>query len=69
MRLLVCGSRNWADTTSIAYHLAPIFGTDPDRLVIHGNCGDLRSRPPRGADVLAGLRGWRWRSMRCLRCR
>lgn len=59
MRLLVCGSRDWTDSGEIAFHLALIFGTDPNRLVIHGNCGDLNHRErgkrvPMGADVLAG---------------
>lgn len=59
MRLLVTGNRNWTDSDDIAFHLALIFGTDPDRLVIHGNCGDLNHRErgrrvPMGADVLAG---------------
>lgn len=54
MRLLVCGSRDWTDSGEIAHHMALMFGKETDRLVIHGNCGDLLARPPRGADVLAG---------------
>lgn len=59
MRLLVTGSRDWTDSCGIAFHLALIFGQDPDRLVIHGNCGDLNHKVrdrcvPIGADVLAG---------------
>ena len=54
MRLLVCGSRDWTATEDIAYHLALIFGKETDRLVIHGNCGDLLAKPPRGADKIAG---------------
>lgn len=54
MRLLVCGNRDWTATDDIAFHLALIFGRETDRLVIHGNCGDLLAKPPRGADVLAG---------------
>lgn len=54
MRLLVCGNRDWTDAGEIGYQLALIFGEDRERVVIHGNNGDLRARPPRGADVLAG---------------
>lgn len=46
MRILVCGSRNWTDSGEIAYQLALIFGTERDRVVIHGGAN--------GADRIAG---------------
>jgi hypothetical protein len=54
VRVLICGSRDWTDSFAISSQLALIYGQDPERVAIHGNNGDMRARPPRGADVLAG---------------
>jgi len=59
LKLLVCGSRDWTDSVCVAYHMGLVFGKETDRLVIHGNCGNLNNKVrdrcvPIGADVISG---------------
>jgi hypothetical protein len=57
MRLLVAGSRDWVDATTIATVLDQVVGETPARqvVVVHGAC---RTGADHYADLLARKRGW-----------